>query len=285
MCVRSESHKVIYVISSNVHILGQLFKDKMHFLPENNKWYFLFFTDGCQLKLSWQWQRKYPTPERSRCVSGPAGQAAHCAWCVVWKWAAGSILQPGQCERHRAVNFMWVTWVLLLSSSLQGSQFSKHGSVFDSSQMGTFTAASSSSSDVYVKDSWAPEKVADLNAEASHRQIQDLSSGRFLANTITSILTWQLFTLEGSCQDISDPGSQISEMVLWPSHLLMDIHQHLRESEVWSILFCLHWNVTQCVKVSVSHIRWSSVLNPTTWSFIESSVPACGPSWWTGWWR
>ncbi|XP_035847013.1 cyclin-A1 isoform X3 [Sander lucioperca] len=116
----------------------------------------------------------------------------------------------------------------------QGSQFSKHSSISDSSQLTFLGRPSSSNFDVYVEEACevvlaesGQEVVSDsyyLDAETAALQNPDL---RFLLELSSS-----------PCQDASmqsEPDkSLMSEEVLCVSEYAEDIHLHLRESELRS---------------------------------------------------
>ncbi|XP_034746222.1 cyclin-A1 isoform X2 [Etheostoma cragini] len=116
----------------------------------------------------------------------------------------------------------------------QGSQFSKHSSISDSSQLTNHGRPSSSNFDVYVEE--ACEVVL---AESG----QEVVSDSYYLDTETAALQnpdlgFLLELSSSSCQDASmqsEPDkSLMSEEVLCVSEYAEDIHLHLRESELMS---------------------------------------------------
>ncbi|XP_073335936.1 cyclin-A1 [Pagrus major] len=114
----------------------------------------------------------------------------------------------------------------------QGSQFSKHSSISDSSRLTFLGCPSSSSFDVYVEE--ACEVVLAASGE-------EVVSGNYYLDDETAALQNEHLRLllelsSSSCQDAymkSQPDeSLMSEEVLCVSHYAKDIHQHLRESEM-----------------------------------------------------
>ncbi|XP_050934652.1 cyclin-A1 isoform X2 [Lates calcarifer] len=114
----------------------------------------------------------------------------------------------------------------------QGSQFSKHSSVSDSSQHTFLRCPSSSSYDVYV------EEACEVVLAASG---QEVVSDSYYLHTQTAALQNEDLRLllelsSSSCQDASmqseSDDSLMLEGVLCVSEYADDIHRHLRESEV-----------------------------------------------------
>ncbi|XP_041808338.1 cyclin-A1 [Chelmon rostratus] len=114
----------------------------------------------------------------------------------------------------------------------QGSQFSRHSSISNSSQLAFFGCASSSSYEVYV------EEACEVVLAASGQEV--VSDSCFLDAETAALQNEDLRLLlelsSGSCQDVSMQSkadeSLMSAELLLISEYAEDIHQHLRESEV-----------------------------------------------------
>ncbi|XP_044079249.1 cyclin-A1 isoform X2 [Siniperca chuatsi] len=114
----------------------------------------------------------------------------------------------------------------------QGSQFSKHSSISDSSQLTFLNCPSSSSYDVYV------EEACEVVLAASG---QEVISGSYYLDAEAAALQNEGLRLllelsSSSCQDASMQSEQdeslMSEQLLCVSEYSEDIHRHLRESEM-----------------------------------------------------
>ncbi|CAJ1063838.1 cyclin-A1 isoform X3 [Xyrichtys novacula] len=115
-------------------------------------------------------------------------------------------------------------------SHSQGSQFSKHSSVTDSSQLTFFGCRSSSSFDVYVEEACevvlavSGQEVGSCSADAESEGLNNDHAGLLLELS------------SSSCQDVSMQSeldkSLMSGEVLCVSQYAQDIHWHLREKEV-----------------------------------------------------
>ncbi|XP_044079253.1 cyclin-A1 isoform X5 [Siniperca chuatsi] len=113
-----------------------------------------------------------------------------------------------------------------------GSQFSKHSSISDSSQLTFLNCPSSSSYDVYV------EEACEVVLAASG---QEVISGSYYLDAEAAALQNEGLRLllelsSSSCQDASMQSEQdeslMSEQLLCVSEYSEDIHRHLRESEM-----------------------------------------------------
>ncbi|XP_070773673.1 cyclin-A1 [Enoplosus armatus] len=114
----------------------------------------------------------------------------------------------------------------------QGSQFSKHSSISDSSQLTFLGCPSSSGYDVYV------EEACEVVLVASGQEV--VSDGYYLDAETAALQNEGLRLLlelsSSSCQDASMQSEQeeslMLEEVLCVSEYSEDIHRHLRESEM-----------------------------------------------------
>ncbi|KAM7374486.1 hypothetical protein PAMP_007141 [Pampus punctatissimus] len=114
----------------------------------------------------------------------------------------------------------------------QGSQFSKHSSISDNSQLTFLGCPSSSSYDVYV------EEACEVILAASGQEV--VSDNCYLDNETAALQNKDMKLLlelsSSSCQDVSmqsEPDeSLMSQKVLCVSEYAEDIHRHLRESEM-----------------------------------------------------
>lgn len=182
---------------------------------------------------------------------------------------------------------------MLTTFSLQGSQFSKHSMISDSSQLTFLGCLSSSSYDVYVEeacevvlaasgqelvsDSCYPDTETAALQNEDLRLLLELSSSesapierlqRPCTRTLCFLcfITPLLFTLTGSCKNASmqsEPDeSLMSEVVLCLSEYTEDIHRHLRESEVRNCLNCcsIISFMLQCTVSKMSTVRFLSLL-------------------------
>ncbi|KAM8742369.1 cyclin-A1 [Acanthopagrus schlegelii] len=109
----------------------------------------------------------------------------------------------------------------------QGSQFSKHSSISDSSRLTFLGCPSSSSYDVYVEE--ACEVVLAASGE-------EVVSGNYYHDDETAALQNEhlrrlLELSSSSCQDAS-MQSEPEDSLMCISQYAEDIHQHLRESEM-----------------------------------------------------
>ncbi|XP_026185145.1 cyclin-A1 [Mastacembelus armatus] len=113
----------------------------------------------------------------------------------------------------------------------QGSQFSKHSTVSDSSQLNSLDCASSSSYDVYVEEACEVVLAASGKEVCSDSYYLDTKPGALQNEDLRLLLELS----SSSCQDASmqsEPGEcQMSEKMLCMSDYAEDIYQHLRESE------------------------------------------------------
>ncbi|XP_075958308.1 cyclin-A1 [Anarhichas minor] len=114
----------------------------------------------------------------------------------------------------------------------QGSQFSKHSSISDSSQLAFLGRSSTSNFDVYV------EEACEVVLAASGQEV--VSDSYYLDGKTAALqheeLKLQLELSSSLCQDASmqsEPDTSLmSEEVLCVSEYAEDIHLHLRESEM-----------------------------------------------------
>ncbi|XP_034540355.1 cyclin-A1 isoform X2 [Notolabrus celidotus] len=117
-------------------------------------------------------------------------------------------------------------------SHSQGSQFSKHSSISDSSQLTFFGCPSSSSFDVYVEEACEVVLAASGQEVVSERCYEDAESEAMQNEDVRLLLELS----SSSCRDVSlqsEPDrSMMSEEVLCISQYTQDIFLHLREIEV-----------------------------------------------------
>ncbi|XP_030602628.1 cyclin-A1 [Archocentrus centrarchus] len=107
----------------------------------------------------------------------------------------------------------------------QGSQFSKHSSVSDGSQVNCFSFPSSSSYDVYVEEACEVVLTASGEEIVGDSYYQDAETDALQTEDIRRLLELS----SSSCQDASQQSE--SEEVFSVDYA-EDIHQHLRENEM-----------------------------------------------------
>ncbi|KAM6983926.1 cyclin-A1 [Tautogolabrus adspersus] len=117
-------------------------------------------------------------------------------------------------------------------SQSQGSQFSKHSSISDSSHLTFLGYPSSSSFDVYVEEACEVVLAASGQEVVSNSCYQDAETAALQNEDVRLLLELS----SSSCQDVSmqseDDKYLMSEQGLCVSQYAQDIHWHLRASEM-----------------------------------------------------
>ncbi|XP_041656608.1 cyclin-A1 [Cheilinus undulatus] len=117
-------------------------------------------------------------------------------------------------------------------SHSQGSQFSKHSSISDSSQLTFLSCPSSSSFDVYIEEACEVVLAASGQEVVSDSYYQDAETAAMKNEDARLLLELSSSSYQDDSMQYEYDRSLMSEEVLCLSQYAPDIHRHLRESEM-----------------------------------------------------
>ncbi|XP_068456744.1 cyclin-A1 isoform X2 [Clinocottus analis] len=114
----------------------------------------------------------------------------------------------------------------------QGSQFSKHSSISDSSQLAFLGYHSTSNFDVYVEEACEVVLAASGQEVVSDHSYRDAETAELQQEDLRLLLELSSSSLQDASMQSVPDTSLMSEEVLCVSEYAEDIHLHLRESEI-----------------------------------------------------
>ncbi|XP_045895844.1 cyclin-A1 isoform X2 [Micropterus dolomieu] len=114
----------------------------------------------------------------------------------------------------------------------QGSQFSKHSSISDSSQLAFLGCPSSSSYDVYVEEACEVVLATSGQEVVSDSYYTDAEIAALRNEDLRLLLELSSSSYQDASMQSEQDESLMSEEVLRVSEYSEDIHRHLRESEM-----------------------------------------------------